>query len=371
MAETITLPALIDPHVHFREPGNNKAETIASGSLAALIGGYALVADMPNNPGRPTWDVPRLIEKHEIARRDAYIPMAFNAGSQPEDDNISELANMMHLAIALKGYGGKTTGIDRATDYEGPEFEPIIKEYAQVGQGKPYLWHSGEDNLPYMIDLVAKRYGIHLHVCHVNDPAQVALVVRARNDDLPVSCGVCPHHILKTSHDRITQGKFAEMQPPLADQVDAEKLAYLLAKGYIQNIESDHAPHTKEAKRQAEHTGGHCFGVPSIEHIVPLMLYQVKRGMLTYERLVDAMSTQPALLFGLARRSDTQTTWSLEEGRIETEKSIMSSAGWTPYLGMNTLGRLVESRISGRIIYRNGGIFEYAHRPISQRGAEI
>jgi dihydroorotase-like cyclic amidohydrolase len=351
MPETIHLPALIDPHVHLREPGINRAETIASGTLAAAMGGYALVADTPNNPGRPTWSETLVREKQIIAGKNAYIPMAVNAGAQPEADNIDEIAGMMELAIALKGYGGPTTGIERQTDYEAKEFEPIIAELHRVTPRKPFLFHAGKDNLADMIDLSAGKYNHHIHVCHVNNPAQVDIVLQAQAYDLPVTCGACPHHLVKDSHDRLTEGKFAEMQPPLADQVDAEKLLHYLAEGKIQIIESDHAPHSKDAKREAEAAGTSCFGVPGIEHIVGLMLYQVKRENITIERLIDAMSTQPAKLFGLQPSSQTGSEWELIDGRIESEADIISGAGWTPYLGMNTYGKLVESRVNGRAVY--------------------
>lgn len=370
MAETVTLPALIDPHVHFREPGTNKAETIASGTLAALIGGYALEVDMPNNPGWPTWSEERVVEKLDIARRNGYTRFAVNAGAQPEADNIGEIAGMMELSLALKGYGGKTTGITRERDYDGPEFEPIIKELHRVAPDKPFLFHAGRANLPYMVYL-AKKYDHHLHVCHVNDPAVVDYINKIRLDDTKVSCGVCPHHILKDSHDRLTEGKFAEMQPPLADQVDAEKLLYQLADGKIQIIESDHAPHSKDAKREAEAAGSSCYGVPGIEHIVPLMLYQVKRRNITMERLVDAMSTQPARLLGVKPQPGTGTTWELADGRIESEDDIVSGAGWTPYLGMNTYGRLLESKIGGRVVYAAGIAQKFNHEPVTARGMEI
>jgi dihydroorotase len=354
MSEIITLPGLVDPHVHFREPGTNTAETIYSGTMAALIGGYAVVADMPNNPGCQTWSTERVHEKRDISEKEANIVMAINAGSQPEHDNTGELQAMLKTAILTKLYGGKTTGIDRVEDYEGPEFDPIVAELARVAPDKAIMFHPGKDNIPYMIDLVARKHGLRFHIAHVNDPEQVKLVGEARREGLLVTCGVCPHHILKTSHDRQTEGKFAEMQPPLAHQTDVEQLMSQLASGEIQTIETDHAPHSKEAKIHAERVGGDCFGVPGIEFAVQLMMYQVKQGNLSMERLVDAMSTQPAALLDIKIGSGTFTQWSMVEDRIEHESNIQSQAGWTPYLGMNTLGKLVESRISGKLVYQYG-----------------
>ncbi len=368
MPRMIELPGLIDPHVHLREPGINKAETIASGTRAAALGGYALVADMPNNPGHPTWTAARVYEKHTLTRHEAHIPLAVNAGAQPEADNVGDIEAMMKLSIALKGYGGPTTGIDRETDYEAEEFEEIIAELHRVAPDKPFLFHPGKDNLASMIELSAGKYGHPIHVCHVSKPEQADLVDQARAKGWPATSAVTPHHIVKDSHDRLTEGKFAEMQPPLADQVDAEKLLHYLAIGRIQIIESDHAPHSKDAKREAEAAGSSCYGVPGLEHIVSLMLYQVKRGNITIERMVDAMSTQPAQLFGLRLSEATGTTWELIEGRIESEKNIVSGAGWTPYLGMLTGGRLIESKVGGRTVYAGGQFGKQGFEPVTGQG---
>jgi dihydroorotase len=372
--EIIRLPGLIDPHVHFREPGTNLSETIESGSRAALIGGYALVADMPNNPGHPTWTEERVNEKLSIAERDSHTLFAINAGSQPESDNIGQIESMMKTAISLKVYGGPTTGIDRKTDYEGSEFDEIIIELHRVAPDKPLLVHAGKHNLHHFIYEAAQKLNHPVHVCHVNDPEQVHLVTAARQRDLKVTCGVCPHHLLKTSHDRTTQGEFAKMQPPLADQIDAERLMHLYANGYIQIIETDHAPHSKEAKMKAEETGGDCYGVPGIEHAVALMLYQMKKGRVSMKRLIDSMSTQPAKVFGLKLNHHTYSNWELVDGRIENEDNIISGAGWTPYLGMNTYGRLVMSRINGQVAYMDSGetgtavINKYDGKRVKTRG---
>jgi dihydroorotase-like cyclic amidohydrolase len=367
--ELIKLPALIDPHVHLREPGTNKAETIASGTYAAAIGGYALIKDMPNNPGQPTWYLDRLEEKNSIAERDANILVAFAAGSQPEEDNIGELEAMAELAIDLKLYGAPTTG--NHNDYSAMDFEPIVREWHRVAPDKPILFHAGEDNLADMIQLVAGQNDHQLHVCHVNDPLQVKRVNLAREGGLDVTCGVCPHHILKTSHDRVTEGKFAEMMPGLADQPDAEKLMWQLAEGEIQMLESDHAPHTKDAKMEAERSGGSCYGVPGIEQIVPLMLYQVLRGRISRERLVDAMSTQPAQLLGLRPSPETYTIWELKEGRIDSEENLATGAGWTPYLGMLTGGELKMSVIKRQSIVRDDKVRKLTHQPVSNRGTAV
>jgi len=123
LPETITIPSAVDLHVHLREPSTNKAETIESGSLAALLGGFALICDMSNNPGRPTWTLRRTKDKHNRIWRTSYIPVATYAGSQPESNNERELPKMAPYSIGLKSYLGETTGNDR--EYEASDFKDI------------------------------------------------------------------------------------------------------------------------------------------------------------------------------------------------------------------------------------------------------
>lgn len=359
MPELLSLPPLVDVHVHLRQPSPlNRAETIANGTRAALIGGYALIADMPNNPGHPTWTTDRLIEKRNIAAAGAWIPTVFHAGSQPESDNLDELERMADFAAGLKLYGAPTTG--NHNDYTADDFKDIVAEWHKVAPNKTILLHAGKENLADMIDLVAGKYLHPLHICHVNDPADVEMVSEARANGLSVTCGVTPHHLFKTSHDIKSEGWLARMQPELACQDDSEELFEMLADGQIDIVESDYAPHSLDAKLKAEtenpdgvHDEHHstCYGVPGIEHIPQMMLYQLQRGAISLERLIEAMSTKPAEILGIKPKGET--LWHLKPGVIK-ERSIQSGAHWSPYIGKLAGGTLVESQIGGQTVYANG-----------------
>lgn len=364
MSDTITIPGALDLHVHLREPGNNKAETIRSGTRAALRGGYVLVCDMPNNPGNPTWSAAKLDEKHKIIKESAAIPVATYAGAQPESDNLSELPAMAAGSIGLKLYGAPTTGNDR--DYAAADFADIVKTWHRAAPKKPIMLHAGVSNLSDMINLVAKKYSHSLHICHVNDPGDVVIVARAKKQGLPVTCGVTPHHLFKTSHDQLSEGWFARMQPPLAEQAAATELLKLLADGSIDIVETDHAPHSLDAKWAAEAEnpeGIHdpdyrtCFGVPGIEFALPLLFYQAKCGRLSMERIIDATSTKPAEIIGVALAGNTKVTWDMRPYRIGHEHAGgRSGSGWTPFLDKLAVGRVIKVTLSGRTIYHTGTI---------------
>lgn len=365
MSERITIRGGVDLHVHLREPGTNSAENISSGTRAALLGGYALVCDMPNNPGHPTWTTRAMMEKHGIIAFDAYVPVATYAGSQPESDNVGELASMAKLAIGLKLYGAPTTGNER--DYEARDFAEIVETWHKATPDKPVMLHAGKDNLEDFIALVAGEHGHPLHVCHVHDPHEIDLVEQAKEQGLAVTCGVCPHHLFKTSHDVLSEGWPARMQPPLAHQADAEKLLWLLAGGKIDAVETDHAPHTFESKMDAEeknpegiHDPHHqtCFGVPGIEFAMPLLFYQVKCGRLSLERLVEVCAIKPAEIIGI--KNSSEVTWDMTQYRVGHDHPYgVSGSGWTPYMDKMVIGKVESAKVLGKTLVGNGRINQH------------
>lgn len=363
----IKLPGTIDIHVHLREPSGNNAENIGSGSLAAASGGYSLVCDMPNNPGNPTWTTDKIKEKLSIAEKSAKTKVLFYAGSQPESNNLNELAGMAKAgAIGLKLYGAPTTGNDN--DYTAKDFEQIVAKWHEVAPDKPIMLHAGANNIKDMIELVTIKYSHRLHICHVHKSDEVALVKNYKQKGSKITCGVCPHHFLKTSHETIGQGWFARMQPPLPDQTGAKALLDLLASGDIDIIESDHAPHSIESKLKAEidnpkaiHDPSHktCFGVPGIEHILPMMLNLVRKNILTLDRLIDAVHTKPLEVLGLTKdQFDPEQNWSewdISASSISRigEKDVISNTKWSPYTGYTAGGKLIKLVVDGKIILEN------------------
>lgn len=367
---TLTISGAIDLHVHFRQPSDNKSETIASGSKAALMGGFVAVCDMPNNPGRPVWSFKAAEAKQAIIKKEAYIPIGTYAGAQPESDNIDELERLAQVSIGLKSYATKTTGNDR--EYGAVDFRPIHEQWHKVAPDKPIMLHSGEDNLEEFINSVAKDLNHHLHVCHVNNARDVKLVSRAKKQGLPVSCGVCPHHLFKTSHDEVSEGWFSRMMPPLARQDEAEELFKLLSRGEIDVVESDHAPHSLQAKMKAETEEGECFGVPGVEFMVPLLLYQMTKGRISQQRLVDATSTKPAQILGIKLSAQTKVTWDMQTYRIghETPRGL-SGSHWTPYMDKLATGKVKKITLGGQTLINNGKIIKKLPRFISSRGEVI
>jgi dihydroorotase-like cyclic amidohydrolase len=205
---------------------------------------------------------------------------------------------------------------------------------------------------------------------------EVMAVKRAKTKDYPVTCGVCPHHLFMTTHDKKTKGSFAEMKPPLTDEAEANDLFDALVKGDIDLIETDHAPHGHDKKieaeaskiREDEHPKD-CFGVPGIQEVMPMMLYQASRGRISLERLEEVTSTAPARVHGINISQRAKAIWSNELYRIpeyEPKRAYVS-----PYVGNLAVGKLQELRdVSGTIFVRE----VYQRRvktPFLTRGATI
>ena len=344
LPETFRLPGAIDIHVHLREPSDNKSETIESGTLAARFGGWAAVVDMPNNPGNPTWTWDALFEKQTLIRHTANVPTATWAGSQPNSNNIGQLEFMLPFCVGTKFYAAQTTG--NHIDYEAGDFEEIADELMELDINKPIALHAGKDNLEDFIGVVAQDRGMKLHVCHVNDPEDVEIISEAKHDDLKVTCGVCPHHLLMNDEDVKRLNSYAMMQPPLARKHDREKLVHQFNNGEIDIIETDHAPHSIEAKEAANHGHVECFGVPSLEFALPLLLRECHEGRMDFDRFVEGISRKPAGIIGVEVTSNSYTKWRREEFEI-TREDVVSACNWTPYVGQRALGRLMLSVVRG------------------------
>lgn len=370
LPEVLTIPAGVDIHVHFREPSTNGSETIASGSLAALIGGFVLVADMTNNPGFPTWTTERILDKHDRAQRTSRILMGFYIGSQPDHDNVAELPRMIEYGIGTKFYSTGTTGND--VEFGSKDFKDNTKVLNYLDPTKPIMLHASKENLEDMIGMIAGDFDHPLHICHVNDPEEVKLINAYKRKGLKLTSGVTMHHLVKNSQDVDTEGSFAQMQPPLVPQHDSEQLLHQLVNNEIDIVESDHAPHKYDSKVKAEEEHSNCYGVPGIEFSIPLLLRLASIGKISVERIVEATSTKPAQILGVKVGRTTTATWHTKQYRIEDEKTqIVSGAGWTPYLGMLAGGSIKNVLINGKYILFNGNVIGRDSRVITSRGQTI
>lgn len=335
----LRLPGLVDVHVHLREPGGTQKEDFETGTMAAVAGGYTQILDMPNNV--PPTTTPRsLNDKIKRARGRIWCDLGFNFGAARESTKYFK--NIYKKAFGLKVYMNQTTGpllIDKPEDQD-----LIFKSWTSK---LPIMVHAQGESVKIAIKL-AKKYKKAIHICHVTAD-QLQAIDKARGDKLKITCEVCPHHLFLTDRDTKKLGPLGVMKPPLLSRNDQKKLWQNIDK--IDMIATDHAPHTLEEKYDQSSLK---FGVPGLETALPLMLSAVDKGLITLERLIEMMSTNPKKIFNLPNQQDTFVEVDLSKKYEISNKGLFTKCGWTPFMGMMGAGKVKKVVIRGKTFFKDG-----------------
>ena len=375
--QELKIPSPIDVHAHLRQPGGTDKETIASGTYAALKGGYQAVFDMPNNPGGcQTWTRRRLDEKYQIGRQTARTDIGFYAGVDLANPNLDQIPLMIRRAAGLKLYFGQTTG--NTKEFGLDQAREVIDHWLTYGRRRPapppILLHAREEIGAEVADYVAGQ-GYPVHWCHISTASEVLASQRLRQlYGQLFTAGVTPHHLTMTARDADLKYGWpgGRMMPPLGNEVDGEALLAAIDKGQIQIIETDHAPHTAEDKLAAERdnpTGDDspdcntCFGVSGIEFVLPVMISLVQRRQIRIDRLLDALHTQPARLLGLKTEPKTNSTTIKIEPYVIGEDDLAGQSQNHPYLGWTAWGRVERVVSQNRVLYDRQGPASRDWRP--------
>ncbi|MBU4459058.1 MAG: dihydroorotase [Verrucomicrobia bacterium] len=292
----LVAPAFIDLHVHLREPGNDAAETIASGTRAAAAGGFQTVVAMPNT--RPPLDDPGLVRFQIETARAAGFAAVVPSACLTKGRMGTEVADLEALAAAGAGVftdDGSTVmddtvmreamrraaalGIavmDHAQDRDA-ERRGVMHEGARSRQlGLPGIPSGAETRIVERDIHLAREAGCRLHIQHISGHEALTAVCRAAADGVPVTAEVTPHHLALCDDDIREPDPNFKMNPPLRSARDREALEAAVADGRITCLATDHAPHTAEAKaRGFLHAP---FGIIGLETAIGV----------TWERLVRA-----------------------------------------------------------------------------------
>ncbi|MEK9176245.1 MAG: amidohydrolase family protein, partial [Patescibacteria group bacterium] len=206
----ITLPGLIDSHVHFRTPGQTHKEDFITGTKAAIAGGFTTVIDMPNNL-EPIITFDRLQQKKKIAKKQILCDVGFHFGSL--GDNLEEFAKVKKEVFGLKLFLNQTTGnfiIDKKS---------LLKIYDAWSKSLPILVHAEED----VIDLVIKvcqQTKKKTHICHVSSKEELQKIIKAKKKGIKITCGLTPHHLFLTEEDVRKLKSYGMMKPTLKTKAD-------------------------------------------------------------------------------------------------------------------------------------------------------
>jgi carbamoyl-phosphate synthase/aspartate carbamoyltransferase/dihydroorotase len=336
----IKLPGLIDVHVHLRDPGQTYKEDFFTGTSAALAGGFTTILDMPNNK-IPITTFKTLNEKIELARKKTVCDIGFYAGSL--GDNLEELMKMEPYVFGLKLYLNKTTGnfiIDE---------EKLVKIFTFWKSTKPIVIHAEEDVIDLVINVV-KKTGQRVHIPHTTNQKQFMKIIKAKKNNLPITCGVNPHHLFLSTNNINKLKTFALMKPELATRSDQDFLWENLK--HIDVIESDHAPHTIEEKKSDDPH----FGVPNLETTLPLLLTAVSEKKLSINRLIELCFENPKKIFSIKTDENTYVEIDEEEKYTIDNKNLKTKCGWSPFAGWRVKGKVKRVFIRGKKVFENGKI---------------
>jgi len=337
----LSLPGMIDAHVHLRDPGATHKEDAYSGTVAALAGGVIGVLDMPNNTP-PTVDRRTFRQKKGIFEGKAVSDYGLFLGYDGRD--IAPLIELGGQAVGLKLYLDETFG-----HLTTSEPESLARAFeAWPGPG-PIAVHTEGCSIDVALTL-AHRYGQRLHVCHVPHPDDLLLIEATRQRGDQVTCGVTPHHLFLSTEDLPRLGPFGQMKPPLVSP--AEVALFWERLDLVDIIATDHAPHTRAEKESATPPPG----VPGLETMLPLLLRAVDEGRLTLERMIDLTYHHPLRIYGLRGPADSGVVVDLGQRYRLPAEGYLTRCGWSPFAGQWAMGRVLRVRLRGRTVWEEGRV---------------
>jgi dihydroorotase len=368
----LTLPAGIDVHVHFREPGMAAKENWYTGSCAAAAGGITTVIDQPNTIP-PTTDRRSFEQKLKLAKKKSIIDFGINGGVT---SNIEKLEELWKLGVTAFGeiFMAESTG---GLNINEETFEEALVEIKRLGAIATI--HAEDEKMRLELEELLKGYissdyhskvrpnaceaaavqkaleliskmKVRAHFCHISTLEAIGMIrkekylARRENKKPLFTCEVTPHHLFLSVRDWERLGPFGKMNPPLRGNNSIKALTNGINDGTIDMVASDHAPH-----REFEKNTDLKFapsGVPGVETLIPLMLAAVRKNILPLAQMIKLTSWNPANVFGL----DLQAKGRLEVGfdadliivdprALQPIKAEMlhSKAGWTPFEGMDAI----------------------------------
>lgn len=366
------LPALIDPHVHFRTPGAEHKESWESATWAALYGGVTTVCDMPNN--RPSCITQqRLQEKMQLIDKQLPAPLRYGLYLGADQNHLGEIETTD--AVGVKIYMGSSTGdllmkdpaaLDEvfrlaakrqmlvAVHAEDEDLIQMRKAECKAALHSPgapenasflgsciaalhlgAAMHSVIRNEEVAVLAVeqalelAEKYGTRLYIAHVSTQGELDLIRRAKKRGLSVYAEATPHHLFLNTKAYETLGTLALVNPPLRE--DNRPLWEAIYDGTIDTIGTDHAPHLLEEKRLP--FGQAPSGFPSIELYLALLLNAQALGKISLEQIVSLTHTRPQEIFQFPENGDVVLVDLALEKKVEPTH-LKTKARWSPYDGM-------------------------------------
>ncbi len=369
-------PGLIDIHVHFREPGDEEEETIASGSAAAVAGGFTSVVCMPNTD--PAIDNATSVEYIHRMGRQARKTFIYVMGAITKGRKGEELAEMGLMAKAgAVGFTDDGAGVQnaavmsRALKY-AQMFGLVITQHCQdnslgsrgvmnAGYNSATLGLPGTSSLAEEMMLwrdiqLVKNTTVRYHAQHISTAGSVKIIKQAKAEGVAITCEASPHHLLLTDDEVATYDTNYKVNPPLRTQPDIDALKEAIKDGTIDCLASDHAPHLTSEKELEFLTAP--FGIASLECALALYVKAlIEPGVIDWPRLVEMMTYKPAAVIGIEKGTLTKGSQAditiidpRADYKIDTA-SFYSKSKNCPYNGWPVTTKVKKTILAGEIRY--------------------
>lgn len=372
----LVTPGLIDLHVHFREPGDEEEETIASGSAAALAGGYTSVVCMPNT--KPAIDEATRVEYIHRMGRQARKSFIYTMGAMTKNREGKELAEMGLMAAAgAVGFTDDGEGVQdtavmlRALKYASM-FDTLIAQHCQdnslVGKGVmnsgynstvlglPGMDPLGEELMLWRDVQLVRKTRTRYHAQHISTIGAVKIISEAKAEGLPVTCEVTPHHLLLTDNSCADYDTNFKVNPPVRTSKDIQALKQAIKDGLVDALATDHAPHLKSEK-ELEFLAA-PFGIASLECALPMYVKAlVEPGVIGWPELIGLLTYKPARVIRINKgtiaegdRADVAVIDPNKEYVIDVTRFVSKSHN-CPYDGWLAKSKVEKTIIAGELRY--------------------
>ncbi|MBN2276039.1 MAG: dihydroorotase [Bacteroidales bacterium] len=379
----ILIPGIIDDHVHFREPGLTHKGDIRSESFAAIAGGITSFMDMPNTKPQTTTQA-LLEEKFTLAGKVSRANYSFYLGAT--NDNLKEiLLTDPEKVCGVKVFIGSSTGnmlVDDPLALEGIfsqspvllavhcEDESTIRHNTSLFRGKygediPVVFHP-EIRSPEacykassLAVKMAKKHNTRLHILHLSTSEELQLLdtISPRHKKR-ITAEACIHHLFFNDDDYNTLGNLIKVNPAVKNEENRIALIEAVNKGSIDNIATDHAPHTFEEKKNSYFKTP--SGGPMVQHSLVAMLELYHQGIITLEAVIDRMCHAPADIFGIENRGYIREGYyadlvlvDLNNPWIVNKDNILYKCRWSPLEGRTFHAKVTHTFINGNLVFEN------------------
>lgn len=368
------IPGMIDIHCHLREPGFEHKETIETGAKSAIKGGYTTICPMPNT--KPVTDNPEIIKKIIKKGKELELCNILPYSSVTKGEKGEELVNFEEnlkagaIAFSDDGIPVKDSGIMREAIIKANKLETFVASHCEeqgvckgainngpIAEklGVQGVYKEAEVIMAAREIAIAEINNVKVHICHISTKETVNIVRDAKKRGVKITCETCPHYYSFTEEIVVKKGTNAKMNPPLRNLEDQKAIIKGIQDGTIDNIITDHAPHSEEEK--AKELSQAPNGIIGFETALSATISNlIKPGYITYKELVKLTSYNPGKIIKIDRTIAENkiadiTIFDPNIEYIYTKEDIVSKSKNSPFIGEKLKGQVKYTIVNGKIVY--------------------